>query len=152
MEIAGNSYSILNIGDKYFGVEIFGVREIIQLPKFTKVPNTHKSIIGVFNLRGEIYSIIDLRVLIEMPANPVNNKNLVVLLRYESLNFGVIVDKVVDIVDIDPADLQQPDRDIPVSYKKFVSKYYKHDKLGNIYILNIAALSSAEEIAGYRYR
>lgn len=152
MEKSENSYSILCIGDKYFGIGIFSVKEIIQLPKYTRVPNTHQSIIGVFNLRGEIYSILDFRVLLGQELTLVSNKNLVVILEHENVNFGVIVDKVLDVIEIEPANIQSPGRDLPVQYENYINGMYRNERIGPVYLIDISAVSSTEEIASYRYR
>ena len=75
-----NKYSILGIEDQYFGVDIVYIREVIPSPKITKMPNVNPAIIGVFNLRGQIYSIIDYRNILGMEYTPVDSKNLVELL------------------------------------------------------------------------
>jgi chemotaxis signal transduction protein len=151
MESSENNYSILCIGDKYFGVGIFGVKEVIHLPEYTKVPNTHKSIIGVFNLRGEIYSILDFRVLLGQEITPVSTKNLVVILEHENVNYGVIVDKVLDVIEIESANVQTPGRGLPAQYEKYINGMYRDEKIGAVYLIDVAAVSSTEEIASYRY-
>ena len=66
-------YSILNLSGHYFGIEINRVVEIIPFPKYTKIPNLNPCILGVFNLRGQIYSIIDIRVLFDLKINDISD-------------------------------------------------------------------------------
>ena len=62
-------YSILGISEQNFGVEVKYVKEILPLPKITPLPNIHKSILGVFNLRGQIYSLLDLRLFLRLDVH-----------------------------------------------------------------------------------
>ena len=89
-------YSVLNLSGHYFGIEINKVVEVIPFPRYTKIPNLNSSILGVFNLRGQIYSIIDIRVLFDLTMNDISDKNYVVLLKDENISFGIYVDKVMD--------------------------------------------------------
>lgn len=44
----------------YFGITIDKVKEIIKIPKITKIPDTHPAILGTILLRGTVISIIHL--------------------------------------------------------------------------------------------
>ena len=44
----------------YFGITIDKVKEIIKIPKITKVPDTHPAVLGTILLRGTVVSIIHL--------------------------------------------------------------------------------------------
>ena len=44
----------------YFGIAIDKVKEIIKIPKITKIPDTHPAILGTILLRGAVISIIHL--------------------------------------------------------------------------------------------
>jgi len=51
-----------SLGGKDYGIDIMKVKEIAKFSQFTYVPNTPPFVRGVYNLRGEIISIIDLRL------------------------------------------------------------------------------------------
>jgi len=144
-------YTVLCIADQYFGVEVKTVQEVLTMPKFTIVPNVQKSIVGVFNLRGQIYSIIDFRVILNLELNKITQKNLVVLLENANINFGIVVDRVIDVVSIDSSKIQIPTRDISPRYLHFISGYYEQSNLGLIYLVDVPSLIKADEIIQYRY-
>ncbi|HID40169.1 MAG TPA: purine-binding chemotaxis protein CheW [Calditrichaeota bacterium] len=144
-------FTIVNISGHSFGVEVRNVREIIPFPKVTRVPNVHKSTIGVFNLRGQIYSLIDVRVLLQLELEPVGKDNMVIILEYEKLNLGVLVDKVLGIHRIDAAKIQLPTREQATQYIQYMNGYYKDKTLGDVYLLDIPALIDAPEIRQYLY-
>lgn len=149
-QTADSRYSILCISDKYFGVEIDNVREVIQMPQITRVPNVHESILGIFNRLGTIYSIVDLRKLFRMEAESAITRGYVVIIRLRDFEVGVIVDKVLDVIKIDTEKIQIPSRDMPPQFVNYLNGYVDLEKGKRIYLLDTEALSSANEINKYR--
>ena len=43
-----------------FGINVFKVREIMEMPEITSVAGSHPAILGVVNIRGQIVPVIDL--------------------------------------------------------------------------------------------
>jgi len=144
-------YSILGISEQNFAVEITNMKEVIPMPRITPVPNVHRSILGVFNLRGQIHSIIDFRALLKLEMNEVNEKNFIVLLEYDKLHFGVLVDRVLDVTKLESGKIQVPTRELSPQYIQYLNGYYEHKKMGVIYLLDLPAILQSKEIQRYRY-
>jgi len=144
-------YSILDLAGYHFGVEITNVREVVPFPKYTKIPNVHPSIIGVFNLRGQIYSILDIRRLLNLDTKPVTDKNFVVTLGLENFTFGIYVDKVLDMLRIDENKIELPTRDMSTQFISYLNGVYDHKALGTIYLLDVQAIINSKEISQYRF-
>jgi purine-binding chemotaxis protein CheW len=53
-------YSIFRLAGQLFGLEINIVREVFSFTRVTKLPNASPVILGVYNLRGSIITLIDL--------------------------------------------------------------------------------------------
>jgi len=144
-------YSVLNLSGHYFGIEINKVVEVIPFPRYTKIPNLNSSILGVFNLRGQIYSIIDIRVLFDLTMNDISDKNYVVLLKDENISFGIYVDKVMDVLDIDETKIQVPNRKSSSNFIHFLNGLYEDKKLGLIHLLEVREIIDSKEISQYRF-
>lgn len=144
-------YSILQISGKYFGVEVLKVREVVTFPKLTKVPNVNESVLGVFNLRGQIFSVIDIRLMLKLPGTPVRDDKLVVIVEDDEYAFGIVVDKVMDVTNIDSNKIQIPTRETPVRMAQYLDGYFDHKKFGMIFLLDISALTNAKELKSYRF-
>ncbi len=151
---ADNRYSILCISDKYFGVEIDSVREVIQMPQITRVPNVHESILGIFNRLGTIYSIVDLRKLFGMEtaseSETATDKSYIVIIKLKNFEVGVVVDKVLDVIKIDMEKIQIPSREMPPQFVNYLNGYVDVEKGKRIYLLDTDALGTANEISKYR--
>src|SRR5262249_41014962 len=52
---------IFLLGDERYGVETRHVREVLRVKDYTPLPGTPAFLLGVFNLRGQIVPLIDLR-------------------------------------------------------------------------------------------
>ncbi len=148
---AADRYSILGISEQHFAVEVINMKEVIPLPVITPVPNVNESILGVFNLRGQIYSILDLRVLLKLERNEINEKNFIVLLEWHEFQFGVLVDRVLDVTKLDISKIQIPTRELSPQYINLLNGYYEHETMGVIYLLDLPAILQTKEIIRYRY-
>lgn len=144
-------YSILCISDKYFGVEVKYMREVTLLPAFTSVPHVPPSILGVFNLRGQINSIIDISPFLNLPLKDINMNDFVVLMEYQKTRVGVVVDKVLDVLAIDMSKTKIPTRDEPLNLINYTNGYYDHKKFGRIFLLDMESIFQSSEIKNYSF-
>jgi purine-binding chemotaxis protein CheW len=150
--ITEDRYSILQISEQNFGVEVINVKEVLPLPKITPLPNVHESVLGIFSLRGQIYSLLDLRLFFRLGRPPLNERNFVVIIEIDDISFGLVVDKVLDVIYIDSSKIIIPTRDMSSQYIQYLCGYFEHKKLGVIYILDFGAIIDAKEIRQYRYK
>ena len=134
-----------SLGGKDYGIDIMKVKEIAKFSHFTYVPNTPPFVRGVYNLRGEIISIIDLRIFFHLPVE--KRKDGVengLILRLEDYIIGVIVDSIDKVVGIASEDIQPPHPifgDINVKYISGVVEYN-----GTLYlILDVEKLFGKEQ-------
>ena len=78
-----------DLAGKDYGIDIMHVKEIAKAGRFTYVPNTAPFVLGVYNLRGEIIPILDLRIFFNIPVQPQDEsklQNLLILLINFSIN------------------------------------------------------------------
>ena len=99
-----------SLAGKEYGVDIMNVKEIAKAGRFTYVPNASPFVRGVYNLRGEIISVIDLRIFFHLPAERKEEEALesLIILRIDEHVFGVIVDAIDKVVGIASSSIQPP--------------------------------------------
>ncbi len=124
-----------SLAGKDYGIDIMKVKEIAKANRFTYVPNAPPFVRGVYNLRGEIISIIDLRVMFHLPAERKEEDALenLLILRLEDNILGVIVDVIDKVVGISKYDIQPPHPifgDVNIQY---ISGVVENDK--RLYII-----------------
>lgn len=117
-----------SLGGKDYGIDIMRVKEIAKYAQFTYVPNTSPYVRGVYNLRGDIISIIDLRLMfnVTVPERDPGELEAGLILRLETGLIGVVVDSIDKVIGISSARVQPPHPifgDINVKYISGVAEY-----------------------------
>ena len=95
------------LGEETYGVDILRVQEIRGWTAVTKIPNAPPHVLGVLNLRGSIVPIVDLRKRFNLAQAEYTAITVIIVLTVRSeagrRDFGVVVDGVSDVVDVDAA-------------------------------------------------
>ncbi|MEM7209400.1 MAG: chemotaxis protein [Pseudomonadota bacterium] len=86
-------------GEQRFGINVFKVREVIQCPRLTTVPESNHIVCGVANIRGKTISVIDLGVAIGMPPIEDTATAFLVITEYNRNIQGFLVSSVDSIVN-----------------------------------------------------
>ena len=123
-----------SLAGKDYGVDIMNVKEIAKAGKFTYVPNAASFVRGVYNLRGDIIPVIDLRMFFHMPVEKKKDglENMLIL-RIEDRVYGTIVDKIDKVVGINSESIQPPHHIFGDINIKFISGVVEKQK--NLYII-----------------
>lgn len=99
-----------SLAGKGYAFDIMRVKEIVKAGHFTYVPNTAPFVLGVYNLRGDIIPILDLRLFFNLPvekkaADALEN---MIVLTIDEQNYGVVVDGISKVVSIYSGSIQPP--------------------------------------------
>ncbi len=98
------------LAGKDYGIDIMKVKEISKASKFTFVPNAAPFVKGVYNLRGDIISVIDLRSFFNLPIpeNEGSTTEDMIILRLDGHVIAVVVDTIDKVVGIASENVQPP--------------------------------------------
>jgi len=123
-----------SLSGKDYGVDIMNVKEIAKADKFTYVPNAASFVRGVYNLRGDIIPIIDLRQFFHLPMDHKKDtiENMLILHINDQV-YGTIVDKIDKVVGINKENIQPPHPIFGDINIKFISGVV--EKQGDLYII-----------------
>jgi len=99
-----------SLSGKDYAIDIMKVKEIAKAGRFTYVPNALPFVLGVYNLRGDIIPIIDLRLFfnIEMPEREYDALENMLIVSVGELTFGVVVDEIDKVVGIQKSSINPP--------------------------------------------
>lgn len=100
-------YLTFSLGNEVFGLEILKIREIISMMEITAVPLTPPFIKGIINLRGRVIPVMDLRSKFGMPPVEHTTATCIIVVYVAEMEIGVIVDRVSEVVDIAPTDIEE---------------------------------------------
>lgn len=120
-----------SISGKDYAIDIMYVKEIAKAGQFTYVPNTLPFVVGVYNLRGEIIPILDLRIFFNISDKKDEESKLqnLLILNVNEQTFGVIVDNIDKVVGIQKSSIQPSHplfADINIKYIAGVIENNKH--------------------------
>lgn len=100
-----------SLGPEWYGAPIEDVREVLEVPSITKVPNLPDFILGVTNIRGNITSVTDLKqffglVGVGLKPAPMAGSRILVI-RAAKKTTSLLVDSVGKALSL-PLDSIQP--------------------------------------------
>ena len=94
---------IIQVLDERYLIEVENVKEIfVPEEKIIPVPLTEKWIVGIINIRGDIYSIISLRhnIYDNDIDYGISDRSRILLLEYKDLKIALLVDAVIGVKDL----------------------------------------------------
>jgi two-component system chemotaxis response regulator CheV len=95
-------------GSQLYGINVFKVREVLQCPRLSVVPNSHPVVRGISNIRGHTISIMDLSLAIGGRPIPDINEAFVIISEYNRSVQGFLVREVDRIVNLNWKDMLPP--------------------------------------------
>ncbi|HHX18310.1 MAG TPA: purine-binding chemotaxis protein CheW [Clostridium sp.] len=130
---------VFKLDDKNFAIKIDNVIEIINFHEVFKIPNTPLYIEGLINLRGTIYTILNLREMLNLPEKVLDlsdkdwheEKPKILLVDINSKLIGLIVDSVDKILILEDEKIISPsefDSQFDSSFLEGIAKM-ENDKL-----------------------
>src|SRR4051812_45165850 len=96
-------YCTFLLDNRYYGVDVQHVQEVIRYQELTPVPLASPVVSGLINLRGRIVTAIDLRRLLGLPDRPKGKLPMNVVVKTGDDAVSLLVDEIGDVIDV-PAD------------------------------------------------
>lgn len=93
------------IGEEEYAVPILTIQEIIKPIEWTRVPQTPKYVMGVFNLRGSVIPLIDLRTKFGLTAKNHNDETRFFVLKQGNEVAGFVIDRLTAAIRIKKSDI-----------------------------------------------
>lgn len=93
------------IGDLLAGIDIQSIQEINRQVETTPVPHAPAAVRGVVNLRGDVVTIMDLRVILDLEPIQISPSARAIIVRQGNERTGLLVDAVSDVVTINGSNI-----------------------------------------------
>jgi len=88
------------IGDEEYAVPILAIQEIIKPFNWTRVPQVPNYVLGVFNLRGSVIPLIDLRLKFGLQSKNHNDETRFFVLKQGDDVAGFVIDRLTMAIRI----------------------------------------------------
>ncbi|PID28934.1 MAG: hypothetical protein CSB55_02380 [Candidatus Cloacimonadota bacterium] len=153
-------FTTFYVGDTFFGINIFQVKEINNNMRYTKVPDSPGYIKGLLNLRGQIITIFDLAKRLGREETEIKEKtrNLIIKTDEETGKIrakglftekvgndavGFIIDKIGDVVEFDEEEIVPAPANVHDVSKEFIHGVYEtEDDL--LILLNVSEIINTQ--------
>lgn len=93
------------VGDKVFAVPIEQVAEVLRQCEVLRLPRLPQPIEGTIEWQGKHIPVVDLRRMLGMGTLQWDAQTRFVVVRVNEMHIAIVVDRVIDIVGIDPKDV-----------------------------------------------
>lgn len=94
------------LSDEAYGFELHHIQEIYPLKNQTVLPGLPPFIRGIINVRGTIFSVVDLKTFFDLPASDHRQQQYVIILASERMGFGVLADEIIGVEKTTPDRIQ----------------------------------------------
>ncbi len=136
------SLVVFALANETYGIAIEYVREVQPRRDITPVPCAPEFVIGVINIRGSIYSVIDIRYFFGVPKRESADSTKVILVSALGLEVGILADDVKGVTSIPLQEIKPPLAAQGVAKEEFIQGVTKE----MLIILNLEALLRDERI------
>ena len=133
---------VFSLATETYGIPTDYVRDVQPLRQITPVPCTPDFVVGVINIRGSIYSVIDIRSFFGVRAKEITAATKVIVVDTADLQVGILADDVSGAMSV-PRDEINPPLAAQATIKEEYIEGVTNDML---IILNLEALMQDERI------
>ncbi len=105
-------YLTLGLDGETFGIGIRNVREILDMRPISKIPHAPDFLLGMIDVRGTSYPVVDLRTKLDLPKVPATEATRIIILdvpmEQRSVSVGFVADCVYEVTGIDENQIEPP--------------------------------------------
>jgi len=136
------------LGDENYGVDLSFSRHLLQMPRIVKLPRVPAHISGVFNLRGDIVAVLDLRVLFGMKASALTDDSRLLVVESKGVSIALLLDRIGDIIFAETKNLQKITSEQISIPSQFLKGYFlpSREKEKILIYLDLEQLLASEKI------
>jgi purine-binding chemotaxis protein CheW len=103
---------LFKLNQELFGISVQNVLRVINLEKLMKIPKAPAFIAGAITLEGNVIPVVDLARKIELGETEIGKNTKVIILtvthQEDTMEVGVLIDDVLDVITINEAKLVPP--------------------------------------------
>ena len=137
-------YMSFSLGEEEYAVPLLQVREVIALPEVTVVPQTPSYFLGIMNLRGQVISVIDLRLKLGFKAGK-TKETAVIIFDLGQAKIGVVVDTVNNVLSPTAEDISDRPAGSGNQHEYIAGIYRRTDKL--VFLIDMAKALNMTDLA-----
>ena len=130
------------LGHEHYAIESHHVRRVLPLTELVSLPCTPPFVLGITSLRGQIVSVIDLKLFFELPPAAPDGRRRMVVLSSPTMEFAIAADSVIGVSRVLLADIHPP----PPTLTGIRSEYLRGVTANRLVILDGARILADETL------
>ncbi len=141
---------LFQLSGENYGVDIYSVQRLIQVPEITKVPKAPTFVEGVIDVRGDIIPVINLLKRFGISNAEVRGNGRIVITEIGDQIVGFLVDAVSEVTRLSEHDIEPPSAVVAGKDTEFISGIGKQahgDKNLLIIVLDVEKVLGQQELA-----
>lgn len=99
-----SKYLIFKLGKDLYGSPLIGIREVLETQALKPIPNTADYFLGLINVRGQIFGVVDLRIRFKTEMNE-KQKEVLLIFDTDSGPVGAVVGGIESVISVQPEQL-----------------------------------------------
>lgn len=102
IEETGERISVLifQLSSEFFALETQYVSEVRVLSEVTPVPCTPDFVLGITNIRGAVFSVIDIRGSFNLEDRPVTDRSMFLMIQWKGIELCLLADAVIEKINL----------------------------------------------------
>ena len=88
---------IFRLQTEEYALPIAAVSEILRVQKLTRMPRAPHFVLGVMNLRGRVFPVIDLKKRLGLPQSEADARTRIMVVEFGGDRLGLVVDEVREV-------------------------------------------------------
>ena len=122
-----------------YAIPVLEVQEVVKPQKVTPVPLGPEYVDGLINLRGQIVTAINLRILFGLPKREESEDYMNIIVRWGDSLYALVVDEIMDVMDVSNSTFEDTPDTIDENLKNYIRGVFKLEA-------NLLTLLSLEKI------
>jgi purine-binding chemotaxis protein CheW len=147
---SGSKLVCFFLGGQEYAARIEHMKETLTVRPISRVFLTPPWVAGVLNLRGDIVAVLDLAHMLGMAPTEITDDSRILIALYEGKRAGILVDRMGELRDVDPAGLQPPPPTLPADAAGLMLGVATVEQGAPLRVLDIAAVFESDRLREYR--
>lgn len=131
------------VGNLLLGLDVLNIQEVQSSNDVTVIPQSAPAVSGLINLRGQIATAVDLRVVFGVESKP-DGERIQIVVRHRGEPVSLLVDEIGEVMTLSDDIFEKPPETVDSLTRELVTGAYKldHDLLLTLDVDRVIASTS----------
>lgn len=120
-----------DLNNERYGIDVMSVKEVLRYSEVTEVPGSESFVSGIINLRGNVVTVIDTRILFDLDSKVPDEDTRILVFELNGQELaGLVIDNVEEVITLNDNDIDRKSNvaNDPKKQKSFVQGLCYHEE------------------------